>query len=63
MKALTRNHLTMSSLEIAKLCKKQHGHVMRDIKELDKQGILCASKFGGTYPVRGKRIKQDAKPR
>ncbi|QBQ56648.1 hypothetical protein E3U44_18105 [Nitrosococcus wardiae] len=45
----------MSSLEIAKLCKKQHGHVMRDIKEIDKQGILCASKFGGTYQVKGPR--------
>lgn len=37
---------TMSSREIAELTGKQHGHVMRDIKTLIKQGAINQSNFG-----------------
>ncbi|WP_254492211.1 Rha family transcriptional regulator [Bartonella sp. B1099] len=36
---------TMSSVEIAELCGKQHKHVMRDIKKM--LGEISAPKFGG----------------
>lgn len=43
-----QNEITMTSLEIAELTGKQHGHIVRDIEEqLGQLGGL--SKFGDTY--------------
>ncbi len=45
----TNGPATMSSMEIAELCDKQHAHVMRDIRTtLEKAGIGL-SKFGSSY--------------
>lgn len=40
---------TMSTLEIAELTGKQHGHVKRDVESVLKQAGIGASKFGYTY--------------
>jgi len=37
---------TMSSLEIAELTGKRHDHVVRDLKELEEQGVIDLPKFG-----------------
>lgn len=37
--------LTMSSVEIAKIAGKHHKNVVRDIKDLDRQGVIKALKF------------------
>lgn len=43
-----QNEITMTSLEIAELTGKQHGHIIRDIEE--QLGVLGGlSKFGDTY--------------
>lgn len=41
--------LTMSSREIATLCKKEHGHVKRDIESMFKELEIDVSKFGRIY--------------
>jgi len=45
----TNEPLTMGSLEIAKLCDKNHADVMRDIKNMLKQLDLGVSSFADTY--------------
>ena len=37
--------MTMSSVEIAELTGKQHKNVVRDLKELDRQGVIKVLKF------------------
>ena len=44
--ALTNQPATMSSVEIAELTGKNHFHVLRDLKELEKQGVIALSNFG-----------------
>ena len=47
MNLITGNEkVTMTSLEIAELMNKNHGHVIRDIKLLIEQGAIGASKSG-----------------
>jgi phage regulator Rha-like protein len=46
LSALPAADLTMSSVEIAELTGKQHGHVLRDLREPEKQGVIDLSKFG-----------------
>ncbi len=46
---ITTNQLTMSSVDIANLCDKEHKHVIRDIKIMLEQLVIDESKFGSTY--------------
>lgn len=56
MKDLINMNPTMSSLEIADLTGKSHDKVVRDLKELDNQGVLVIATFGGIYKDRNLRI-------
>ncbi|MBB4077102.1 MULTISPECIES: Rha family transcriptional regulator [Bartonella] len=40
---------TMSSIEIAELCGKRHGHVMQDIRKLFSELKIDLSNFAGLY--------------
>jgi len=46
---LSNKELTMSSLEIAKLCEKNHADVLRDIRKIFEEAEIGESKFAGTY--------------
>ena len=47
---ISNNNLTMSSREIARLCEKQHGHVCRDIENLNQTyEEMGLSKIGEGY--------------
>ena len=43
---LVSGQKTMTSVEIAELTGKRHDHVVRDLQELEKQGIIDLPKFG-----------------
>lgn len=43
---------TMSSVEIAELAGKRHRDVVRDIKELDRQGVIKAPKFAHLQEIK-----------
>lgn len=47
--ALSSSDATMSSMEIAELTGKKHGHVKRDIEEVLNQAGINASKYGCIY--------------
>ena len=53
--------LTMSSREIARLCEKQHGHVCRDIENLnqtyEEMGLSKIGEGYFTHPSTGKGIE------
>lgn len=49
MNAIIESTLTMSSREIAKLCKKSHFHVKRDIVNFCTELEIDVSKFGCIY--------------
>lgn len=44
-----KSTITMSSVEIAKICNKRHDHVMRDIRNMFAELNLDAPQFWGTY--------------
>ena len=46
---LTQGGATMSSLDIAAVTGKEHGHVMRDIRAVLNEAGIDESKFGGIY--------------
>ena len=58
MKKLALTPVSMSSLEIAELTGKQHGHVIRDIEKMFSDAEEDGSKFGGIYKDAYKRDKR-----
>lgn len=48
LSSATSGVLTMTSLQIAEVTGKQHGHVIRDLKDLEEKGVLGLSNFGET---------------
>ena len=49
MNELTQVVKTMSSLEIAKLCNKEHRNVMADIRNMLKDLNLSTAEFSAVY--------------